>query len=396
MSVLGRFHSFEELFCSPNILNQLLKVEGGSPTFPEGPPPWPVANPAINASVNEALASGQWGLYEGKLLEQTHAALQAMWGLSYSQLCCSGTVAVELALRACGVKAGDEVILAAYDFPGNFRAIEAIGARPVLVDVLPGRWTMDPQQAAAARSSETRAVVVSHLHGETAEVESIVSWAKESQVHVVEDLCQSPGATRNGKMLGTFGDVVALSFGGSKPLSAGRGGAVLSDDETMLQRATIFANRGNDAFPFSQIQAALLLPQLAQLEDLNRRRLVAARKIVSALTETNWLRSLDESSLAAGMMPAFYKVPIRVEEGAPFDRESFLTVVQAEGIALAEGFRGFAKRSARRCRSVGDLVHSRAAAARTMVLHHPILLSNDADIQRLIETLGRAEKYLLG
>ena len=95
-------------------------------------------------------------------------------------------------------------------------------------------------------------------------------------------------------------------------------------------------------------------------------------------------------------MPAFYKVPIRVKEGAPFDRASFLSVVQQEGIMLAEGFRGFAKRSARRCRNVGDLKHSRSAAEQTMLLHHPILLSDDSDIDRLIETLGRAEKYVIG
>ena len=95
-------------------------------------------------------------------------------------------------------------------------------------------------------------------------------------------------------------------------------------------------------------------------------------------------------------MPAFYKVPMRVKEGAPFDRASFLAVVEPEGIMLAEGFRGFAKRSARRCRSVGDLKHSRSAAAQTMLLHHPILLSGDADIERLIETLGRAERYVIG
>jgi hypothetical protein len=131
-------------------LNQLLKIEGGIAAFPAGPPAWPVADDAIVTSINNALTSGQWGLYEGELLQQVHAALRSMWGLEHSLLCSSGTVAVELALRAAGVKAGDEVILAAYDFPGNFRAIEAVGARPVLVDVLPGRWTIDARHVEAA------------------------------------------------------------------------------------------------------------------------------------------------------------------------------------------------------------------------------------------------------
>ena len=114
------------------------------------------------------------------------------------------------------------------------------------------------------------------------------------------------------------------------------------------------------------------------------------------IRDRTWLASLSESSLSVNVAPAFYKVPIFVNDGAPFDRASFLSVVQPEGIALAEGFRGFAKRSSRRCRGVGDLDHSRRAAARTMALHHPVLLSDEVDIERLVETLGRAEKYLMG
>ncbi len=377
-------------------MKPLLKIEGGQAAFPDGPPKWPVANDAIVASVNDALSSGQWGMYQGTLLEQTQLSLQEMWGLSHCLLCSSGTVAVELALRAAGVKADDEVILAAYDFPGNFRAIEAIGARPVLVDVLPDRWTIDAQHLKSAISDKTRAVIVSHLHGETADIETLVAIAGAARIKVVEDVCQSPGAMLGGRMLGTFGDVVTLSFGGSKLLSAGRGGAVLCNDESMLQRARIFAHRGNDAFPFSQIQAALLLPQLSQLEDLNQRRLSAVRRITAALSESKWLQTLEVSTFSEGNMPAFYKLPIRIKANAPFDRASFIGIIQEEGIMLAEGFRGFAKRSSRRCRSIGDLQHSRSAAATTMLLHHPILLSRRTDIDRLIETLGRAESYLIG
>ena len=370
-----------------------LSIEGGLPTFPDGQFSHPVADGAIVASVNEALLNGQWSLYDGELISQTRQTLASMWDLDHTLLCCSGTLAVELALRGCGVKPDDEVILSAYDFPGNFRAIEAIGARPVLVDVLERGWTMDPRQLQHAFTPQTSAVIVSHLHGETADIESIVDLSHQNNVKVVEDLCQSPGARLNHQMLGTFGDVLTLSFGGSKLLSAGRGGAVLCGTETIFQRAKIFSNRGNDAFPFSQIQAAVLLPQLDQLASNNQKRLQTAKRIVDAIREIQWLETLDQSCFASHVFPAFYKVPIAIGLDAPFDRRQYLAVVQQEGIPLGEAFRGFAKRSARRCRRVGTLPNARRCAEQTMVLHHSVLMMENEIIEALIETLGRAAEY---
>lgn len=366
--------------------------------------------------MRDAISSGQWGLYEGPLLRETHRRLQELWGLSESLLCSSGTIAVELALRGCGVKPGDEVILSGYDFPGNFRAIESAGATPVIVDVVAGGWTMDPEQVSAAISDQTRAILVSHLHGETAAIQQIArvvhsaSRSREgtgaaNKISIVEDLCQSPGAKLGGQMLGTFGDVTTLSFGGSKLLSAGRGGAVLLDSAEIIQRIRVFAHRGNDAFPFSQIQAALLLPQLDQLEALNQRRAGAAERVAAAVNGMKYLSALPAASFEQSQnqaqnqsnefwnLPALYKMPILIGEEAPFRRADFLSAIQPEGIAIAEGFRGFAKRSKRRCRSIGDLPNSIAAAERTMVLHHPILLSEPEVIDRLVETIARVEAY---
>ena len=374
-------------------MNRKLIIEGGVSAFAGKPFGHPEADSAIKASVSEALLNGQWSLYDGELITQTQQTLASMWGLDHTLLCCSGTIAVELALRGCGVKPNDEVILSAYDFPGNFRAIEAIGARPVLVDVLERGWTMDPRQLQHAFTPQTSAVIVSHLHGETADIESIVDVSHRNNAKVVEDLCQSPGAKLNHQMLGTFGDVLTLSFGGSKLLSAGRGGAVLCGTETIFQRAKIFSNRGNDAFPFSQIQAAVLLPQLDQLASNNQKRLQTAKRIVEAIREIQWLETLDRSCFANHVFPAFYKVPIAIDLDAPFNRSQYLSVIQQERIPLGEAFRGFAKRSVRRCRRVGDLPHARIAAQQTMLLHHSVLMTEDEMIEALIETLGRAAEY---
>src|SRR5439155_13714733 len=142
--------------------------------------------------------------------------------------CGSGTFAVELALRALKVQPGDEVALAAYDYPGNFLTLHALGARPVLVDVSPGNAVLDVTQLAAALTPEVRAVIVSHLHGGLAPMRAITELVRSRGVAVVEDACQCPGAVVEGRPTGAWGDAGVLSFGGSKLLTAGRGGAILT------------------------------------------------------------------------------------------------------------------------------------------------------------------------
>ena len=375
-----------------------LAIDGGQPAFPSGPPVWPVADDKIRTSVLEALESGEWGRYEGQLSVDLHKKLESSFQLSHSLLCSSGTISVELALRGVGVKAGDEVILSAYDFPGNFRSIEAVGAVPVLVDVVAGGWVIDPEQIPAAVSEKTVAVVVSHLHGQIADLETIQAIGAHTKSHdlkIIEDVCQSPGAQYAGNLLGTFGDVATFSFGGSKLLSAGRGGAVLSNDEAIIQRAKIFAHRGNDAFPLSQIQAALLLPQLDQLHARNQQRHRTAKRIIDAIEALDGLTSLRLGDVG-DTIGGFYKLPVMIDAGAAFDRAKFLAVVQAEGVAMDVGFRGFAKRSKRRCRHVGSLEHAIDAAANTMLLHHPILLATDDHIDLLIDAIQRCHSSCSG
>lgn len=382
---------------------KVLAIDGGSPAFPDGPPPWPVADDTIIRAVNDALRSGQWGQYDGDLIANLKRSICETFATEQAMLCSSGTIAVELALRACGVGQGDEVVIAGYDFAGNFRSIESVGAAPVVIDVLPQRWTIDPVQLATALSPTTSAVIVSHLHGDTACMDEILDVIQRHNerhhqrggktVRIVEDMCQSPGGHLGQRMLGSFGDITTLSFGGSKLLSAGRGGAILSKDEAMIQRANVFSFRGNDAFPLSQIQAALLIPQVDQLESRNARRLESAKKIAAAVNAVEQLRSLQGDAFENRSRPAFYKLPIAVAEEAPFTREALVHVLQKEGIAINAGFRGFCKRSSRRCRRVGALNHSEVAAERTMVLHHPILLSDAPAVDCLIDTIGRAVQY---
>ncbi|HEX4149179.1 MAG TPA: DegT/DnrJ/EryC1/StrS aminotransferase family protein, partial [Pirellulales bacterium] len=237
-------------------MDERLAIDGGQPACPEGPPPWPPADEAVAEALRAAAADGSWGRYHGPHGPRLAAALAEMFAVDHALVCCSGTFAVQLALRALGVGAGDEVILAGYDFPGNFRAIEAVGATPALVDVAPDSWNLDLEKLKNVAGGNIRAVIASHLHGGLVNMPALMTLAGERGWLVVEDACQVPGAVVCGRPAGSWGDVAALSFGGSKLLSAGRGGALLTQRADAAQRAKIFCEQGNHAFPLSELQAA--------------------------------------------------------------------------------------------------------------------------------------------
>ncbi len=345
-----------------------LAINGGPKSVTNLISPWPIASDAVRQSLQSVVDSNAWGLYDGDSTYALQVKLQDLFDCAHSLLSCSGTVAVELALRGVGVKRGDEVILAAYDFPGNFRAIEAIGAMPVLVDVAEGGWIIDIENLATAVSEKTSAILVSHLHGQLIDI-TAVRESLPRPVPIVEDCCQVPGASIDGKPCGSFGGVSAFSFGGSKLLSAGRGGAVLSNDESVISRAKHFGSRGNDAFPLSQLQAAVLIPQLDELESLNSVRQSAVEEMVAAIGKDCGSQLIRPKTQKQS---AWYKLPWRLRSNV--GREVVISRLKAEGVPVDVGFRGFAKRTARRCRKIGDLVNAQQAADETILLHHPALL----------------------
>jgi len=366
-----------------------LAIQGAAPAVTAGPFPWPLPDDQVREALESLFRDGDWGRYHGQRCEELRAALATMHARKHVQLTCSGTVAVELALRGVGVEAGDEVLLAAYDFPGNFRAIEAIGARPVLVDVEPDSWVIGVDQfnAAVGSGPACKALVVSHLHGAQAPMAQIMPLAEERGIAVVEDACQAHGATVDGQIAGSWGDASVLSFGGSKLLTAGRGGALLTNDESVAQRARVFAGRGNDAYPLSELQAAVLLPQLETLGERNRVRSQAAQRLFDATADVPGLRP---SAMRQNNAPAYYKIAWRAQgERLRSTRESILAALQAEGAPIDVGFRGFAKRSTRRCRKATSTPNAVSAAAETITLHHPALLAPPHAIDQIAMAVSK-------
>lgn len=358
---------------------------GGPAEFPAGPPDWPPVDAAVRAALDAALADGSWGKYDGGHVADLESRLAKYHGVPHALTCGSGTFAVELALRALKIGPGDEVILSAYDYPGNFLSVHAVGAMPVLVDVEPGNCQLDVTRIEPALSPTTRAVIVSHLHGGILRMRELMDLAARRGLRVVEDAAQCPGAIVQGRKAGTWADVGILSFGGSKLLTAGRGGAILTRHADVLQRARLALIRGNVVCPLSELQAAVLGPQLTTLDERNEYRRGQA-SVLAGLPGLSLFGPIPDDCA-----PGYYKVGFLYDANA-FDlpRERFLAALRAEGVAFDEGFRVLhAGRSPSRYRAGDSLSEATRVAVRITVLHHPVLLQTPEMMTRVVAAVRK-------
>ncbi len=313
----------------------------------------------IRESIERLLVGGHWASYQATVLNELRDKIANQVGVSLVRLCASGSMAMELALRGCDLKPGDEVICPALDYPGNIRAVRLLGAIPVIVDCDPGGWTIGVEQLELARSSHTRAVIASHLYGEAADIAMLRSTCHQHDWLLIEDACQMPGGKVADRALGSFGDVAAFSFGGSKPLTAGCGGAVVTNDTRIMQRIASYVDRPSDALSISPLQAAVLLPQWRRLDALVQRQQQSLRKLVELCQPVtpNWrwpVQPRDRST------PSYYKIPLEIlahagQEAATITlrRSRILELLETANLSAGLPFRVVCKAIGGRGRMIG-------------------------------------------
>lgn len=366
-------------------------ILGGPPVRPAGPPQWPCENESVRQALRKLMETGEWGRYHGPHVPALCEKLADYHSTDHVLVCSSGTSAVELALRGVNVQEGDEVILAAYDFKANFQNVLQLKATPVLVDLHPESWQLDPTCLERAVTEKTRAILVSHLHGAVVDMPLVRQFADTQHIAVVEDACQNPGATLFGRRAGTWGEVGVLSFGGSKLVTAGRGGAILTSRSEIAERIKRHVLRGNDAYPLSEMQAAVLLPQWNDLDNFNELRRRAVKHLCLCLQDFEWLTPLQNPS--EEIQPAYYKVGFKYR-GSVLTREAFCEALRAEGIAVDSGFRAnHLIHGSRRFRSVGSLPEATRADAEMVTLHHPVLLETSAAIDQIVAAIRKVEHH---
>jgi len=220
------------------------------------------------------------GIWKSKELEKE---ICKKFGCTYAQLTSSGTTALSTAFAALGIGAGDEIIMPCFTFVASFESVLSVGAIPVLVDV-DDTLTLNPESVRKAITSKTKVVMPVHMCGSMADIDALAAICKEHKLILLEDACQSIGATYKGKAVGTIGDAGTFSFDFVKTMTCGEGGAVLTNNKDLFIKSDGYsdhghdhlgADRGADLHPFtgynyriSELHAAVGLAQIRKVDKI--------------------------------------------------------------------------------------------------------------------------------
>ena len=273
----------------------------------------------IRAAIEKVLASQQFVLGpEGAALEEEIASL---CGVTHGVGVGSGTDALVLALRACGVQAGDEVLLPPFTFVATGSAVSALGAKPVFADIRPETYNLDPAELERRVTPRTRAIVIVHLYGLASDMDPILAFARARRLAVIEDNAQAIGASYKGRRTGSLGDAACLSFYPTKNLGAyGDAGMVVSNSLELSERIRTLRNHGQTAKYFSsepgwnnrldELQAAILRVKLRHLSNWQHARQANAAEYTRLL---NQIPGVIPPIAPEGFEHVFHQYTIRIE-----------------------------------------------------------------------------------
>ncbi|MEA3345819.1 MAG: DegT/DnrJ/EryC1/StrS family aminotransferase [Chloroflexota bacterium] len=317
-------------------------------------PQWPMLDDEDKEAILEALESRRWcRIYPGSRVEEFEKAFAEYHGAKYSVAVSNGTVALELALLACGIEPGDEVLVTAISFIASASAIvTSVGAVPVFVDIEPETASISPEGIEEAITDRTKGVVVVHYGGYPVDFDRILPIVEKHDLVLIEDCAHAQGTEWKGRKVGTFGDMGAFSFQESKAFTAGEGGIVLTDDEGIAERARLLHNIGRvvgrpgyehhvlaSNYRMLELQAALLLAQLRRYQrDQVRVKHENGEFLAQGLKEIGGVEPLrrDERITQRG----YYLFVIRYdsEQFGGVHRDRFVEALRAEGVPCGAGY----------------------------------------------------------
>jgi len=327
-----------------------LALCGGTPVRSKPfPVKWPVIGQEERSNLLEVFESGKWWYGERVAeFERKYAAFQdAKYGVS----CANGTVALEMALLACGIGAGDEVIVPPYTFMATASAVMKVNAIPVFADIDLNTANLDVQATARAITSKTKAIIPVHFSGLPVDMDAFQALARKHKLRLIEDACHSWGSQWKGKGTGALGDCGVFSFQMSKNITAGEGGILLTDNEEIADAARSYSNCGRikgKAFyehyvlgsnlRMTELQAAILLGQLTRLKAQTIKREKSAALLDRGLVDIPGITLMKGDPRATRRSYHMYMFRFRPEKWGGISRETFLKALKAEGVAANPGY----------------------------------------------------------
>lgn len=325
-----------------------LAILGGEPVRKNKPwPSWPHIDDQIVDAVVKTTKSGIWCRIQSATgtvptFEKEYAKLI---GAKFCVATGSGTQALHTCVEALGIEAGDEVITSPYTDPGTIAAILSARALPVLADLDPASFQLDPADVEKRITENTRAIMPVHMMGQPCDLDRILAIARKHNLAVIEDAAQAHLAEYRGKRLGTLAPLGCFSFQTSKTIACGEGGAIVGDDEQLMDKCYTVHNHGTSRrgrtevigpkYRMNEFEAAVLLAQLAGAEARFRRRNENAAHLTALLKDCP---GVVPQKLYAGTASGsfyLYAMSYKKEQFNNVDRARFLKAVAAEGVSLS-------------------------------------------------------------
>ena len=327
-----------------------LALFGGTPVRSEPYPQWPNWSDGERSRLTAVLDSGRWWSSQGTMVKEFERAWAAFCGVDTSVAVTNGTHAIEVALQGLGIGQGDEVIVTDYTFLASASAVATVNAIPVLVDIDPRTFCIDPAAVEAAITPRTRAIVAVHLAGHPADMGRLLDVCSRHDLVLIEDCAHAHGSEWEGVRVGGIGDAGTFSFQQSKLMTAGEGGAITVRDADRGEDVRSFSDCGRRKgewfyshyvlggnFRMTEWQGAVLLAQLERFPELNDRRNANALALNDALAAIPGVRPQfrDPRTTSQG----YYCYVVRLDEeefGAP--REQVRKALLAEGMSLTMSY----------------------------------------------------------
>jgi len=261
----------------------------------------------IDTAVADVLQSTHFIM--GPNVKQFEAEAAQYLGIKHAISCNSGTDALHLAMRACGIGKNDEVITTAYTFAATAEAICYVGAIPVFVDIDPNTYNISTKAIEAAITSKTKAILPVHIFGQVADMQEIVKLAKNNSLRIIEDCAQSFGASINNQQTGTFGDAGCFSFFPSKNLGCyGDGGLFTTNSDEIAEHFRLLKSHGSKVrnqheivgwnSRLDELQATILRIKLKHIDEFNKKRIIVAKRYEELLASPSFRTPSFEENMS--------------------------------------------------------------------------------------------------